>query len=1034
MTTVRWILLGLFLPFFAQAQNSISGLGAPSGTIVNQLLTIDVTIDSNAASNGIPVMLSPTGGPTLTFQPSGPSCTVLGPNDFSCTPANLTGPSTDTFFFIVTPTIPGTADFDVIVGACGTGPCSQPLSVIIDPPPPQSELSNVSFPVSPPAGQTMTIDVSVESTSSPGGIALDISQMPGAPSQLSFQAVGVACTPMGPPNNFSCLSSNPTGPANDTFSFTTTPLAGSYDLLVISPFCSVPTPPNACALSTQFTATSPAPVTPPPAVIPSITISLSDTVSETAGQVTVDINLSEASSSDISFQISTSDGTATAGQDYSAMSQTINWTAGDASSRSLSIPIIDDQEFEGNENFSISISSVSSGATLGSASSYTVTITDDEQEPAGEIEFTQTDYQVDENTGALVLTVSRKSGFNGAVSVEYASSDGSASAASDYLASTGTLNWEAGDSADKEITVDILKDSLQELSENFTISLSQASNGAKLGSNITSTINISDISNPDAPVVTLGADIEASDFDGDGFAEVKLDASASISKGSEIKKVEWLLDDELIASGLTTTATLPVGNNQVLARISNTADLVSEKILNVIISAQQAADTVKLASTAGIDRNEQSLAQTMDGICPRLAEANQLTPLTGASRKLLTRCEMLTNPDVSDADRAMALDAIAGEEVTAIINTATNFANVQQNNVRTRLSQLRLNRNNNKSLVDSSGLRIQLDGGTINGNLIAEAIGKALGGAAGADDDNYLIQSSRFGVFVNGSVLYGDKDKTDRQAGYDLEVKGLTVGMDYRITNNLVAGLALGYSDTSLDYNNSGGNMAADSAFYTAYGSYYNDNNFYVDASVTRGQADYDMRRRVAYNDAAGLFEQNIQSSTDGRQLLGTLDVGYDYVRGALIIGPNAGLSYSKTNIDAFAEQGQSGLELDFSRQESSAHNMNIGMHSSYTFLRDWGVLIAQFSGNYYKDFKNDANQVFANFVHNPFEQVGDTSISQMVIRTDAIDKSYMTFNLGLSAQFQHGLSGFVDYRYLAGARNVSSGEVSFGMRYELKF
>jgi len=913
------------------------------------------------------------------------------------------------------------------------------------------EITNVVYPSNPVAGEPMTIQVFVENTdsfSTSAFTSIDFVQISGPLLALQssdpncFQSPGLPFScgePIGAPSGQPLKKngvSDKRAPKNGVFTahqvssgftasytFTATPGAASYGFGIASLGPCSPTI-GMCSTTISFTGASPT---------PEINANLQTIVSEDGGEATLSFSLSQAGLGDINLQVDTSDGSATAGENYVATSQAVTWPAGDTSPRSVLIPILDNTTFDGNKFFNVSITGVSSGIPIDTPVNFSITITEDDPEPAGTVEFVESAYHGDEDSGTISLTVRRKQGAVGDISVKYTSADGSATASNDYQAASGTLNWAAGDTSDKTLTVAILKDAQQEATEDFTVTLSEPSNGALLGNNSSTTISIDDIRDPQAPVVEPGADIEVTDFDGDGEVEVNLDASGSTSTNSNIAKVEWISGGNVVATGLTASAPFPVGTTQVLVRITNDAGLISEKLLTVVVLEQKAVPKEKLATTPGIDRNEQSLAETMDGICPRLAEANQLTPLTGASLNLLTRCEMLTNPGVSDADRASALDAIAGEEVAAIINTATSFANIQQNNVRTRLNQLRLNRSNKKQLVDTSGLRIQFDGGTISGDLIAEAISQALGGAAGADDDNYLIQSSRFGVFVNGSVLYGDKDKTDRQAGYDLEVKGLTMGMDYRITNNLVAGLALGYSDTSLDYNNSGGNMGADSVFYTAYGSYYNDANFYIDASVTRGQADYDMRRRVSYTDAAGLFEQNIQSSTDGRQLLGTLDVGYDFVRGALIIGPNAGLSYSKTNIDAFAEQGQSGLELDFSRQASSAQNMNIGMHSSYTFLRDWGVLIAQFSGNYYKDFKNDENQVFANFVHNPFDQ-GDTSISQMLIRTDVIDKSYMTFNFGLSAQFQHGLSGFVDYRYLAGARNVSSSEVSFGMRYELKF
>jgi hypothetical protein len=63
--------------------------------------------------------------------------------------------------------------------------------------------------------------------------------------------------------------------------------------------------------------------------------------------------------------------------DYTNSGGTLTWAAGDAASKSFSVAIIDDGYAEGNETFTASLSSPS-GATLGTQSTATVTITDNE--------------------------------------------------------------------------------------------------------------------------------------------------------------------------------------------------------------------------------------------------------------------------------------------------------------------------------------------------------------------------------------------------------------------------------------------------------------------------------------------------------------------------------------------------------------------------------------------------------------------------------------------------------------------------------
>src|SRR5439155_20998795 len=56
---------------------------------------------------------------------------------------------------------------------------------------------------------------------------------------------------------------------------------------------------------------------------------------------------------------------------------TLTWAAGDATSKSFSVAIVDDSYAEGNENFRVSLSNPT-GGSLGMPSTATVTINDNE--------------------------------------------------------------------------------------------------------------------------------------------------------------------------------------------------------------------------------------------------------------------------------------------------------------------------------------------------------------------------------------------------------------------------------------------------------------------------------------------------------------------------------------------------------------------------------------------------------------------------------------------------------------------------------
>jgi hypothetical protein len=97
--------------------------------------------------------------------------------------------------------------------------------------------------------------------------------------------------------------------------------------------------------------------------------------------VSVEITVERVYASDgaISVECVSSDGSATAGNDYSAVFETLNWGDGDASDKTFTVDIINDDEPENNETFIVSLANPIGGAQIGSPDTATVTIKDDDK-------------------------------------------------------------------------------------------------------------------------------------------------------------------------------------------------------------------------------------------------------------------------------------------------------------------------------------------------------------------------------------------------------------------------------------------------------------------------------------------------------------------------------------------------------------------------------------------------------------------------------------------------------------------------------
>ena len=97
-----------------------------------------------------------------------------------------------------------------------------------------------------------------------------------------------------------------------------------------------------------------------------------------------------------------------------------------------------------------------------------------------------------ESAPSIEVRVQRVAGRAGNVSLQYAVTAGSATEGADYVATSGTLSWNAGDDSDKLIVVSLLNDTTVEGPETFSLTLSSPTNGATIDGSSLLTVTITD--------------------------------------------------------------------------------------------------------------------------------------------------------------------------------------------------------------------------------------------------------------------------------------------------------------------------------------------------------------------------------------------------------------------------------------------------------------------------------------------------------------------------------------------------------------
>ncbi|MFN6232447.1 MAG: LamG-like jellyroll fold domain-containing protein [Dolichospermum sp.] len=205
------------------------------------------------------------------------------------------------------------------------------------------------------------------------------------------------------------------------------------------------------------------------------------------GKITVTVTLTGVRP-DKTFTVdySTADVTATAGQDYTATNGTLTFNAGE-SVKTFTIDINNDTVYEGNETFRVTLSNPTGGAVLGQNVS-TITLT--ETPPV--LAFSQPTFIFKEDgTGTTQITVTRTGSPDNTVSATISLTNGQAVAPDDYNNSSITVSFAPGETS-KVVNIPLVDDIRFEEEEDLTLTLSNPTNSAILGTQATAKLTIQD--------------------------------------------------------------------------------------------------------------------------------------------------------------------------------------------------------------------------------------------------------------------------------------------------------------------------------------------------------------------------------------------------------------------------------------------------------------------------------------------------------------------------------------------------------------
>jgi len=223
------------------------------------------------------------------------------------------------------------------------------------------------------------------------------------------------------------------------------------------------------------------------------------------------------------------------------------------------------------------------------------------------------------------------------------------------------------------------------------------------------------------------------------------------------------------------------------------------------------------------------------------------------------------------------------------------------------------------------------------------------------------------GVWVQ--TLYSDasQDLRDNVVGYNAYSRGIAVGADGKLNDQVTLGVAYSYLNTDVN-GKSGDETKVDGHAFTLYGG-FEQGNYFVDGSLTYGINNNESKRSIASTTAKGDYDSNLF----GVNLVG----GYTYhVSPSVLVEPRIAARYSRVDIDGYREKGSSAA-LKVEDQRFEVAELGAGLRVAGNFALGSGTFEPQAKIMAYHDFIGDEVSSTSTFISGnaPFVTSGASAV-----------------------------------------------------------
>lgn len=275
-------------------------------------------------------------------------------------------------------------------------------------------------------------------------------------------------------------------------------------------------------------------------------------------------------------------------------------------------------------------------------------------------------------------------------------------------------------------------------------------------------------------------------------------------------------------------------------------------------------------------------------------------------------------------------------------------------------------------------------------------------------------EDKKYAFWGSGIIDYGNYNLG--QSRNKFNTKGITFGLDFMLTNNLIGGIAVGYGDDDSKIDSFGTKVGSNQKSGILYGVYKSDSNLYLDGLV--GYSDLSFRND-RYSQGAGTI---FSSDRNGRNVFASFGLSKYFNLQSFSIKPYGRVNLIKSDLNGYTETG--GIyALNFGSLDTFSKTAigGLSLEKDYSFDSGIVTVVGLIETRYNSEISVNQSVNYA-----------DTPDQVEVYSFKSLPTNMQSVGLGVMYKNKKGVSSGLNWKYSDGTNSYSANTIK--LNFSLPF